>query len=575
MAASGCSPTPSAGYLLGWVAGAFVAGLLAGLRAERARLASLLVAAVVGGVAVVYAFGVPVLAWRAHLSLGHALATSWVFLPGDLAKAAVAAVVAAARRARVPPARAGAPHGGGPLSAGPGAGLTRALAAREPGEPALHTGVRQLTVAEVLALADAAVATPTGRSELAIEGAHPAVAVPALVGALRAGRTPLVVAPGTGAAAVAELAAALARASNAPGRDPGPLLALPTSGTTSAPRCVLRTAGSWDAALAPFTELAGTGPDDVAWAPGTGASTLTLWALWHALSTGVPALATGPWRGVPAGPAAVEVLDRVTVLHAVPAVLADVLAARAAGGLPALRTAVVAGAALPAGLRRRASEAGVRVVEYYGAAELSFVAADSPWADGAGLRPFPGCEVRVRDGSVEVRSPYVALGYVLPAGRGTRPLVPRRRWLGRGRRPRPDRRGRALEIAGRGDGALSVGGHVVLAVTSSACSARVDGVLEVACVGRPDPRLGQRPVAVVAGPPAGRTPRPWSASCGRRRGRPAGAAPVLRGTPWSTTCRGHPAGKPDLGRLAELLARTQVERRPGERAVGPTAAVRP
>jgi biotin transport system substrate-specific component len=88
--------TPSAGYLLGWVAGAFVAGLLAGLRPERLRLVSLLVAAVVGGVAVVYAFGVPVLAWRAHLSLGKALATSWIFLPGDLAKAGVAAVVAAA-----------------------------------------------------------------------------------------------------------------------------------------------------------------------------------------------------------------------------------------------------------------------------------------------------------------------------------------------------------------------------------------------------------------------------------------------------------------------------------------------
>jgi biotin transport system substrate-specific component len=86
---------PSAGYLLGWVAGAFVAGLLAtALPAGRVRLVSLLVAAVVGGVTVVYAVGVPVLAWRAHLSLGEALATSWVFLPGDLAKAAVAAVVA-------------------------------------------------------------------------------------------------------------------------------------------------------------------------------------------------------------------------------------------------------------------------------------------------------------------------------------------------------------------------------------------------------------------------------------------------------------------------------------------------
>lgn len=413
--------------------------------------------------------------------------------------------------------------------------------------------MRQLTVAEVLALADAAAAAPTGRSELAIVGGHPAAVVPALVGALRAGRTPLVVAPGTGAAAVGELADALARASNAPGRAPGPLLALPTSGTTSAPRCVLRTAGSWDAALAPFTELAGTGPDDVAWAPGTGASTLTLWALWHALSTGVPALATGPWRGVPAGPAAVEVLDRVTVLHAVPAVLADVLAARAAGGLPALRTAVVAGAALPAGLRRRASEAGVQVVEYYGAAELSFVAADSPWADGAGLRPFPGCEVRVRDGSVEVRSPYVALGYVLPAGAEPGPwYLDGDGWAGVGDRGRIGADG-TLEIAGRGDGALSVGGHVVLLADVERVLGAVSGVLEVACVGRPDPRLGQRPVAVVRCdlPPAERRALVGRLRAAARAGLPAPARParyaVVDDLPRTS------AGKPDPGRLAELL----------------------
>ena len=89
---------PSAGYLLGWVAGAFVAGLLADLladvRAERLRLVSLLVAAVVGGVAVVYAVGIPVLAWRAQLPFAKALAANWAFLPGDLVKAIVAAVVA-------------------------------------------------------------------------------------------------------------------------------------------------------------------------------------------------------------------------------------------------------------------------------------------------------------------------------------------------------------------------------------------------------------------------------------------------------------------------------------------------
>ena len=90
---------PSAGYLFGWVVGASVAGLVAGLGTEpgteRLRFGALLLAAVLGGVAVVYAFGVPVLAWRGHLPFAKAVAANWAFLPGDLAKAVVAAVVAA------------------------------------------------------------------------------------------------------------------------------------------------------------------------------------------------------------------------------------------------------------------------------------------------------------------------------------------------------------------------------------------------------------------------------------------------------------------------------------------------
>jgi biotin transport system substrate-specific component len=85
---------PSAGYLLGWVVGAWVAGALAGVRLERVPLVSLLVAAIVGGVLVVHVVGIPVLAWRAHLGLGQAVATDAVFVPGDLVKAVVAAVVA-------------------------------------------------------------------------------------------------------------------------------------------------------------------------------------------------------------------------------------------------------------------------------------------------------------------------------------------------------------------------------------------------------------------------------------------------------------------------------------------------
>jgi biotin transport system substrate-specific component len=85
---------PRAGFILGFVPGAFVTGALGGLRVPRFPIVALLVASVVGGIVVVYAVGVPVLAYRTHLSLVHALTASLVFLPGDLVKAAIAAVVA-------------------------------------------------------------------------------------------------------------------------------------------------------------------------------------------------------------------------------------------------------------------------------------------------------------------------------------------------------------------------------------------------------------------------------------------------------------------------------------------------
>jgi biotin transport system substrate-specific component len=100
---------PSAGYLVGWVAGAWVVGRLTSLFGERWGLVSGLVANVVGGILVVYLVGVPVQAWRLSTStLTGAAIASAVYLPGDLVKAVVATVVTrGVRRAgiRVPVGR--------------------------------------------------------------------------------------------------------------------------------------------------------------------------------------------------------------------------------------------------------------------------------------------------------------------------------------------------------------------------------------------------------------------------------------------------------------------------------------
>jgi long-chain acyl-CoA synthetase len=340
------------------------------------------------------------------------------------------------------------------------------LLARDRDAPAISgDGRTWVSAGELLARA-ATVCGPITRDD-------PTDAVARLVGAQLAGATPLVLPPEATAPPLP------------PAREP--VLALTTSGTTSSPRVVVRTAASWDLALEPFSEVTGQLSDDVAWAPGPPSSTLTLWAIHHALATGTPVVASGRRRGVPAG------LDAVTVVHTVPAVLADVVAVRDTGGLPRLRLAVVAGAPLPPALRARAARLGVRVVEYYGAAELSFVAVDP---DGAGLRAFPGVELRVREGVVEVRSPYAALGYA----QGSGPLTVVDGWAGVGDRGRLGADG-VLILAGRGDSALCVGGTNVLAADVERVLGGVDGVLEVACLGEPHPRLGERPVAAVRAEP--------------------------------------------------------------------------
>lgn len=85
---------PTAGFLLGWIPGAFLVGLVFVLFQRLAPskvLINAFLACLVGGVMVIYAVGIPVLAWRAAMPLDQAVAVSIAFIPGDLLKAALAA----------------------------------------------------------------------------------------------------------------------------------------------------------------------------------------------------------------------------------------------------------------------------------------------------------------------------------------------------------------------------------------------------------------------------------------------------------------------------------------------------
>jgi biotin transport system substrate-specific component len=85
---------PSGGFLLAWPLGAWVVGRLVEPVLPRYRVSRGIVAHLVGGMLVVYALGVPWLAWRTDLDLGAAAAVSLAYVPGDILKAVVAALVA-------------------------------------------------------------------------------------------------------------------------------------------------------------------------------------------------------------------------------------------------------------------------------------------------------------------------------------------------------------------------------------------------------------------------------------------------------------------------------------------------
>jgi len=93
---------PSAGFLLAWPLGAFVTGLLTEGLWRRFNLAWALVATLVGGIGVIYAIGIPFISVFSDTSLATAFTGSLVFVPGDVVKAVVAAVVAVAVRRAYP-----------------------------------------------------------------------------------------------------------------------------------------------------------------------------------------------------------------------------------------------------------------------------------------------------------------------------------------------------------------------------------------------------------------------------------------------------------------------------------------
>jgi long-chain acyl-CoA synthetase len=283
-----------------------------------------------------------------------------------------------------------------------------------------------------------------------------------------------------------------------------------SSGSTGRPRGVVRTVESWQASVPSLSEVTGITGQDRVWLTGPLWSSLFLYGAFHARSVGAQVILRDSDESASA-----------TALHCVPSQLPGLLQRARAGGLPRLRVAVVAGDHLATPLREQCEMAGWRVVEYYGAAELSFVA----WRDGSGpFRSFPGVETELRAGMLWARSPYLARGY-LDAGtrdsndsgdsNDSKDSKDSNDSRNRGDRAGPfqlDSQGWAtvgdlargaaggLEILGRGDAAVTSGGHTVLVEEVEQLLRGIQGVDDVAVLGLPHPRLGQVLAAVVVGP---------------------------------------------------------------------------
>ena len=254
-----------------------------------------------------------------------------------------------------------------------------------------------------------------------------------------------------------------------------------SSGSTGRPRGVVRTVDSWQASVAGLSAITGITAADTVWLPGPLWSSLYLYGAFHAGAVGAQVVLRD------------EDPTAATALHCVPSQIPGLLHRAEAGGLPLVKRAVVAGDHFAPPLREQCEAAGWHVVEYYGSAELSFVT----WRDDdAPSRAFPGVETQLREGVLWARSPYLAKGYLTANTDGPFQLDPHG-WATVSDLARAAAGG--LEVLGRGDSAVTTGGHTVVVEEVERMLREIQGVDEIAVFGAPHPRLGQVLTAVVVG----------------------------------------------------------------------------
>lgn len=385
-------------------------------------------------------------------------------------------------------------------------------AAQRPDHMAVVVGRDSLAYAELLAAA-AAQPTPSNQGVSVIrESVGTSLAVQLCAAALTR-RTAMVLDAGWPEPLQRRLAA-LARSWGGPkNRGAAPFLLGLSSGTSGTPKAFLRSAASWHESFIESSKYFRLTQDTVTLAPGPLAASMNLYALGESIHSGGTFVALAQFSP----DAALAAIRRqgVNRLVLVPAVL-EILARRAlatdadGGGLGHI---VCAGSALSphtAALARQwAPNAAIQ--QYYGAAELGFVAASTlgpgrrePAPSGVG-RAFPGVQLRVLDdegnempqgvhGNVCVKSPYLCDGYAWgDDGLAFAALGPGG-WHTVRDQGSIDQFG-VLHLAGRASDMVLTAGHNVYPQAVEEALQQGPPGLDVVVTGVPDPLRGQKVVA--------------------------------------------------------------------------------
>lgn len=284
-----------------------------------------------------------------------------------------------------------------------------------------------------------------------------------------------------------------------------------TSGTTGEPKGVMHTSNTMLSNLVPFAARLGLGSADVIHMPSPLAHQL---GFMYGVVLPVMLGATSVLQDVFAPDTmAAQIRDTgaTFTMGATPFLndLAEHVGARGAG-TPTLRTFVSAGAPIPPALVGRARAAlGCAVISAWGMSENGAVTTTRPddsearitGTDGTAL---DGMEVRIVDaqgaalpadteGRLQVRGCSNFVGYL---GRPDLDNTDADGWFDTGDLARMDAAG-YIRICGRSKDIIIRGGENIPVVEVESLIFRHPAVAEVAVVGYPDPRLGERACAVV------------------------------------------------------------------------------